>query len=844
MDYPISPITSSPMTSSLPSSPVLEAPEKNSAFEYARRSRSEYRGGSNFKTVAIKESLWRRFVNKLKLIFTKIINFFRQKTPPQGSQSHIRKPVVANSSIQLNPLSSSKSFSTGETNNWTKIKDELHGVYKGLLNGDASVIERAPSVLKKQDSQMFNSPLRGRYYAVVRPQTFLKSMHDYLSTGNNSIDTLVDHLSSSPQLREIFDATAQSILNKFPHNTSLQLEGNVYLLAKEDLDLIVAIEKIAIDRGIRGQLFNSTIGWRHRSFLIPVTGNFSQEITEKLSTLVKVHELEKHQPIRTGGLSLGDALQNFNVGEVKGLLENSTTSGITPQLQEKLDIICRSRQALTQLHVMAAKQGLQIDVFDNPEYWRNHLHANGYTAFTKLLEIDELQHSVIDEAQLTFMSRQHDENQAKGKGIPLEVVMEGAGPIGVMTAIFQFMAGADVTIFEKRADPTRTQIVRLTPVVMTTLKFILGYDEFHRLFSGKKDQGAITADGHGSIVICRLEKALRQRMNALIEGRKTNGLPGFEYLEGYEFKDSSAIGLDTKSGKHVVELTGYPQAGSNSTERTLKAETVIAAGGVKSAIKGKFIPNMATAIDAKNAKEKHYGTVSWLSGSIAGDDSGNDIDFIDFKYCDKSFLQQFKKQVERGMAKELSPEELKKLIKKIDKIPPLKTPMQMRRFENNGVFYMAVEIPQKIKEIYDGFTAKGKTSVARCFYKNWLQSLGDHYHHLNTRGITVENMDDKMVSLFPIQRQLSDVYHDHTYNGKTRRFFAGGDALVTPHFMSASGFTGGYAHIFELHELTGNRVESGHYDKQSLKSFQYRMKQARGLIDSAAIDFERLPVPD
>ena len=842
MDYPISPITSSPIASS---SPVLEAPEKNSAFEYARQSSSEYQSGSSSKTFAVKESLWERFVNKLKLIFTKIIIFFRQKSSLQGSQINTNKPVIANGSTQLNSLSSSQPFSTGETNNWAKIKDELHRVYKGLLDGDASVIKQAPSLLKQQESQLRENPLHGRYVSASKPHIFLKSMHEYLSTGSNSIETLVDRLNSSEELRKIFDTAAQSILNKFPYNVSLLLEDNVYLLTKKDLDLIMAIEQEAIDKGIRERLFSHTIGWRHYSFQIPVTGNFSEEITEKLNTLVKGHELEKHQPIRTGGLSLGDALQNFNVDEVKGLLENPVAKNIAPQLQEKLDVICRSRQALTQLHVMAAKQGLHIDVFNNPEYWHKSLHENGYVVFTKLLEIDQLQHSLIDEAQLTFMSRQHDENLAKGKDMPLDVVMEGAGPIGVMTAIFQFMAGANVVIFEKRADPTRTQIVRLTPVVMTTLKFILGYDEFHRLFSGKKDQGAITADGHGSIVICRLEKALRQRMNVLIAYRKLNGLPGFEYLEGYEFKGSSAIGFDAKSGKHVIELTGCPQTGSNSTEgRTLRAEAIIAAGGVKSVIKGKFIPNMATAINAQNARNKHYGTVSWLSNSVEGDVSGGDVDFIDFQYCDTSFLQQFKKQTKAGMAKELSSGELKKLIEKIDKIPPLKTPMQIRRFENNGVFYMAAEIPQKIKEIYDGFAAKEGMPVARCFYKNWLQSLGDHYHRLNTRGITIDNMDDRMVSLFPIQRQLSDVYHDHTDNGKTRRFFAGGDALVTPHFMSASGFTGGYAHIFELHELTGNRVKSGCYKDEVLESFKYRMKQARERINSAAIDFERLPVPD
>jgi flavin-dependent dehydrogenase len=56
----------------------------------------------------------------------------------------------------------------------------------------------------------------------------------------------------------------------------------------------------------------------------------------------------------------------------------------------------------------------------------------------------------------------------------MEVCIEGGGPTGLMCAISQYGAGANVSLFEKRnTDYNRVQIVRLDPKTMSWLKFHL-----------------------------------------------------------------------------------------------------------------------------------------------------------------------------------------------------------------------------------------------------------------------------------------------------------------------------------------------------------------------------------
>jgi hypothetical protein len=137
--------------------------------------------------------------------------------------------------------------------------------------------------------------------------------------------------------------------------------------------------------------------------------------------------------------------------------------------------------------------------------------------FANLAHIEAL--SALQSAELDDRINQEILNEHldhRGADVPLDVVVEGAGPNGLYSAIQLFLAGANVTIVNDRGERyIRNQIVDLDPKWAMQLRYFLG-TKFDELFIGENALGYYSEDGNYlSINTKNLEDALKERMAEL-----------------------------------------------------------------------------------------------------------------------------------------------------------------------------------------------------------------------------------------------------------------------------------------------------------------------------------------
>ena len=141
--------------------------------------------------------------------------------------------------------------------------------------------------------------------------------------------------------------------------------------------------------------------------------------------------------------------------------------------KEELDTIVVARKALLDIQLGVGRRW-HSSVLARPEYWRTPLE---HSTYTKMLQIDQLRSPQIFQAQRAWIVKEHQSAVKHPR-----VVIEGGGPIGLMSAISQFEVGGNVKVLEKRKfNFERAQILRLDPIWIGMLKFYLG-EEYYEIF--------------------------------------------------------------------------------------------------------------------------------------------------------------------------------------------------------------------------------------------------------------------------------------------------------------------------------------------------------------------------
>ncbi len=436
----------------------------------------------------------------------------------------------------------------------------------------------------------------------------------------------------------------------------------------------------------------------------------------------------------------------------------------------------------------------------------------------------------VNLAQLGQIKKDHDAALHHPK-----VVIEGAGPVGLLTAMKQYEAGADVTVLEKRSmDYERSQILRLDNQWVKELRYYLG-SQFDRAFlSGR--QGAIKSDGSIHIRTAELENALHDRLSELISF-VDNGTapPDIKRLAAHSIVD---VSRPAEPGKRFVVNARYDQSydsqfkgqrkdGTPTTPAKgldqIEADILICAGGKNSSTREQFF-NYAPVTEGKT-----FGVASWSGSSI--ENAKQDT----FKKVPGVFTitPEFKQKCVASAEKELMALEAEFGRPKVTpdfyrhmaadfkaQLQGMGGDLATRHFENYQKAYIGMEVPQSFYRFLNfhdrgidtalggELDAKQLARVKGVARQVWFQSVADvgqeDQPNMSDRyKLDMSMMDPKFTSVFSaaLDQNTETVAVIGAPDDKRKLLvFPAGDSATGPHFMTATGLTGG-------REDTGNQAE-------------------------------------
>lgn len=433
------------------------------------------------------------------------------------------------------------------------------------------------------------------------------------------------------------------------------------------------------------------------------------------------------------------------------------------------------------------------------------------------------------------------------------VVIEGGGPVGLMAAITQFEAGANVSLFEKRSTKyQRTQIVRLDPKWMNMLKFYLG-EQYYKLFKDRNHLGIIRRDGFGEIATLYLEEAIHLQLSKLISyvEKKINHttlkrLAEHELVKVEKFRNSSRA--NQEEAYFVTALHKPHHINAVDTKVTAEVELLICAGGTHSNLRQKFFPSSSAV-----TQSSFYGVCSWLLKNIPYQDVKRFDFFDDFRGIidiNAEFYSSFHAEV----LKEFYPDNLKNAgidgkfrhgiylavlkAKDILKVAP-NTHFQTRTFENLGLIYIGMELPVELKNFMHALRNAleqvpnlAVNHFVKQVQKCWFQAVLSVY----PVSLTEMHIDSKFIGMFDVEQNRIHPQHMLSQINNAKNKFtelivtAAGDAFSSPHFMRYSGLSGGRENVIDLQKFTSGMASLKHM----------RMEEKYALLNNLTSSYERI----
>ncbi|WOG26018.1 hypothetical protein [Endozoicomonas sp. 8E] len=443
--------------------------------------------------------------------------------------------------------------------------------------------------------------------------------------------------------------------------------------------------------------------------------------------------------------------------------------------QKEGQLIAESRRVLLDIQLTAGRRW-DLNLLSQPEQWSGQ--KDYLVKLLKIQEIGTLRGQQIDLAQLDWLIKQHDDARTHPR-----VAIEGAGLTGLMLALSQFEAGANVSLFEKRSSEyDKVQIVRLDRKWMDMLKFYLG-EHYHELFGeGGEGNGIVHPDGIGEIATDRLEEVLHDRLAELIarnnEQTSDSEVPSsLERIVAFELEriEPGEEGYQIRARYNPA----YDSAQLSKTKdytpgRALKHRSVdmlICADGKNSRLRGRYMTDHLFSF------AKPYGVCSWefnkgkafskksrtnrvglvnferkkgeelqlVRDELVGDwknvvKKGKALpnqkqntfqDFREMVVFNKDFHQHFNKlltgelfflrQPDESIKSAVVPEDLAELERLT-----LDQGMQTRCFENKDLVYIGMELP----EPFDQYCKKLEDEILQ----KELSSLGSRLDPLTAEG--------------------------------------------------------------------------------------------------------------
>ncbi|MGI9279317.1 MAG: FAD-dependent monooxygenase [Endozoicomonas sp.] len=503
-------------------------------------------------------------------------------------------------------------------------------------------------------------------------------------------------------------------------------------------------------------------------------------------------------------------------------LEKAVSQGSVPP-EDVVKTVIEARKLMLDIDLGMGRRW-DLEVLKSPDYWPSR---DDHEAFLKLERIKFLKSPAIFRAQRQWLVEQHN----KHKNFP-NVVIEGAGPTGMMSAICQYQAGAKVQVVEKRnLQYDRVQVVRLNPKWMDMLRFYMG-EEFDQLFtdpahpSRVEGKGIIREDGFGEIVTFELEKAMQRELGKV------------EALNGARSHLDLTAQCELREIKGPEDGRGYRavahKLNTNTPVEFDDVDLVICAGGKSSPTRKRYL------IAETVTEEGQYGVCTWKGEDMRDNQFGSFLDFRQMLVVDRGFkgsaISQMREQlrgfqrnqtVTADVARELG-RKLDELDGKLLALQGQERAYQSRCFENRKLIYIGMEIPtvlqDSLREMSQYLEAQNVDraqvkEVLTAMRMGWFQAVAGKYDLNAWTGATERHIDRKFAATFGVsQHRLQQNIVRNEQSGSRVYVTAAGDANCSPHFMRYSGLTGAREHILHDQEFT-ERLAAGATPEQ-MASYQ------------------------
>ncbi|KEQ17511.1 hypothetical protein [Endozoicomonas numazuensis] len=676
---------------------------------------------------------------------------------------------------------------------------------------------------------------------------------------HQSVQTLQQHFNNTRQpdgYQDLVNEVIQEIIHSLPERLS---QNGYHQVLSEWNDLPSTHRDKAIARIVDRTIDNATrtelsIHGHPRELVIKESYHFLQALSQhpdltarfalgRMEPLKRQLQQEQAQ-IRVHLDKLSAAVPQLNVEEIRGRLE----AGGELTKEEGM-LIAESRRVLLDIQLTAGRRW-DLKLLSQLDHWTGD--EGHHAKLQKIQEIGSLRGEEIDLAQLDWLIGQHKKvKQVDGKEVHPRIAIEGAGPTGLILALSQFEAGADVAIFEKRStEYDRVQVVRLDPKWMDMLKFYLG-EHYYELFGeGAEGKGVVRADGFGEIVTHRLEEGLHYRLTELMarnydEKSDPDKPPSLERLAAFELEEvesdvggyqvkaryNPAYDVAKQKDSQTFDLARY------TPEERIKhrpVDMLICAGGKNTLMRDKFMTDKTVT----NAKP--YGVCSW-EGKKGQELPNPGLDtFQDFREMvvfGKDFHQHFRERLAKELESlpgssdtiksEIKPEQLAELERLT-----LNQGMQTRCFENKNLVYIGMELPEPFdeycKKLESAIKKKVEIDVAfstelssveesgkqaekkvreglKAVHKAWFQAVA-HYYGIDdpdSLHATSDKINNKFAAAFPVQQhRVERNVVTQSANGHDLTVTVAGDAAASPHFMRYSGLTGARENVLHLQNFT------------------------------------------
>ncbi|WP_281645697.1 hypothetical protein [Parendozoicomonas sp. Alg238-R29] len=692
--------------------------------------------------------------------------------------------------------------------------------------------------------------------------------------------TLEQHFESTSQKR-LYDQTSLNItaelLEDFETHAPQKFQEIRTGFAKRP-DNYPAVKTYVNDLERRADLPHSATGDRPDHFTVQDL-HALEMLASGSRTGVKVKEsLEQslHSPATEAVFnSAQEKLRNFDTHQLKGSIDQAQKLWLKmakPRLPRLAKRVLRNRrnrilaqlkpqlaiaaEARAKLHTINSTVGRKWapDVLRNPALCGPVLSKT----YQQLEEVEKLAGQVMYDAQLQFM---HDSHNSKPNHP--QVVIEGGGPVGLISAMRQYEKGAKVVVLEKRDTLyNRPQVVRLDNQWGKDLRHHLG-EQFDELVAPESGKAKIQPDGSIYIVTKALEDVLHTRLSELTAS-DPHKPPHIQRLAAHAL--TSVEPPNQLGGKYRViaqyESKYDPGAEKNPKQQVrevFETDLLICAGGKESPTRSKFLNHCPVT------QPKQYGVASWESPKIQNQGLDTFPAFQDVLATDTEFQNNYRTQLHEtlhpfnghvGIA--LSNAARKDLVRTLglteDDLSPLLNTVegddrtllieiindlrdgrmnsdaltlddmlplindnvcQLRTFENRNLVYLGMEIPdlahQWMETVGSNLDPVERKEIQNTVRQLWFQASAEKQGVAQKLGVNLGMMNSQFATTFPVAQ---DKPLDHftviegQHGGASLTIAASGDAATSPHFMTYSGLTSGRETIDALCSFT-DQVASG-----------------------------------